>query len=127
MPIVRFDWTLANGKNKKMRTTTLDKKIEILNRIFLTQSDWDFFSGVCETYDVSFWCAFLIGSGYTETPTDEGVRHIEEGWLIVLAILRVEDIGYDNLDQLLEGSTRFQDWLDTGEVDITEDEIHGRS
>jgi len=106
-----------------MRETTLEKKIEIMSNIGLLQSDSGFFMALVNVYNIGFPLAWLSHLDYVSDLADKGVEQIENTWLVLLKLLQVEDIGYESLTQLLEVSTRYQNWLEEG-FDIDENEVH---
>lgn len=107
-----------------MRETTLENKLNILSTIYVTQRDNDFFEALCQVYDLGFQLAFHNDMGYTDSLTDKGVEQVEQAWVVTLTILRVEDIGYKDMFQLLNASERYSKFYKEGESDIDEDEVH---
>lgn len=107
-----------------MRETDFQTKIHILSTIYATQRDNDFFRTLCEVYDLGFQIATSEHMGYTKGITEKGIEEVELAWLTTLTLLRVEDIGYKDMFDLLKKSERYAKFYNEGEVSIDEDEVH---
>jgi hypothetical protein len=76
--------------------TDYSKVTEILATLysdFQNDVEWEDFISY---NDLGLPLAFLYNQGLCE-PTDQGVLHIEETWLLFLAALSIEDTGFEDI------------------------------
>lgn len=83
-----------------MTETTFEKKCQILADLWLNLRDDVNFSDFIEYNDLGLPLAYAIDNGIVEK-TDNATSFINEAWDLLLTGLELQDIGYDNLDELL--------------------------
>jgi hypothetical protein len=82
-------------------TTTFENKVSILADLSLYYKDSVQFEDFIKFNDVGLPLAFLLDNGIVEK-TDRAVPFIDETFELFLAGLDIEDVGFDNLESLLE-------------------------
>lgn len=84
-----------------MTETTFENKCNILSDFYF---DFKYNPGEWENFikynDLGLPMAFMCKSGLIN-PTERGISMINETWTTFLALLEIEDSGFENIDDLL--------------------------
>lgn len=80
--------------------TSIDNQIEILASFYLNYKNDSSVSDFIEFNDLGLPLAFLTVEGLCQ-PTDVALAYIQETFIMLLAVLGVEDRDYDSLESLL--------------------------
>ena len=86
----------------EQQTTSFENRCSILAELWLNYRDDEEFGEYIEYNDLGLPLAYLIDSNIVATTT-EAEKFINEAWAMLLDALEVTDVGWDNLDNLLEG------------------------
>lgn len=83
--------------------TDFSKKCEILGDLYQNYGDDPELSDFIAFNDLGLPLAYFSNEGLCEVSTD-GQRYIEETWLLFVKSLGLEDLGFDNLDEMFQAS-----------------------
>jgi hypothetical protein len=83
--------------------TTFQNKTIILGELWINYRGEEGFEDFIEYNDLALPFAFSIAEGLVE-PQESMARFIEDAWLMLLTALKVEDLDYTTLQELLEQS-----------------------
>jgi hypothetical protein len=83
-----------------MTTTTFDNKCAILADLWLNYRDDEQFEDFIEYNDMGLPLAYALSEGIVKG-TDMSTKFIDETFDLLIASLEIDDIGFDNLDELL--------------------------
>lgn len=86
-----------------MATTDFANKVGILAEFYVNYKGEPEAEDFFEFNDLGLPIAFLSSEGLVEI-TEEGVKYINETWMLFLQSLGLEDIGFESLSQVLEKS-----------------------
>lgn len=85
-------------------STSFEKKCEILGALwseFREEEDWeDFF----ETNDLGLPLSFMLDMGLASNPSPLGKSFIEQSFILLLARLKLEDVGWESLEEMIDKS-----------------------
>ena len=81
--------------------TELDKKIIILGDLYSKYNDDEDMGDFFEYNDLGLPMAYMISEELVSI-ADKGMLYIEETWNLFLEALEIEDMGFDNLEQVLK-------------------------
>ena len=82
-------------------TTTLENKIAILGKLWLDYKFDEDFQDFIEYNDVGLPLAFIVSENLA-TLSESGEKYLDETWNLFLESIGIEDVGFDNLYQVLE-------------------------
>ena len=83
-------------------TTPFSKKCEILGDLWTYHRDDEQFKEFFEYNDLGVPIAYGLVAKLIEKLTPDGVRYVEDSFLLLLSDLAVEDRGFDSVEELLE-------------------------
>lgn len=81
--------------------TDFSKKCEILGMFYIRFRDTQDLSEFIEFNDIGLPLAYLASEGLCDI-SDDGKKYVAETWDLFLASLGVQDIGFDDLQQVLD-------------------------
>jgi hypothetical protein len=81
--------------------TPFDFACSILAELWINHKEDKEFVDFISYNDLGLPLAFLIDSEIV-TPTEIAIKYIEETWIILLASLGVEDVGFESLEDLFK-------------------------
>jgi hypothetical protein len=81
--------------------TPFESACAILAELWINHKDDKEFIDFISYNDLGLPLAFLIDSEIV-TPTEIAIKYIEETWIILLASLGVEDVGFESLEDLFK-------------------------
>lgn len=84
--------------------TDFSKKCRILGELYINYKDNSKLKDFVEFNDLGLPLAYLSSEGLCELSTD-GERYIEETWTLFLASLKINDTGFEVLDELFVAAT----------------------
>jgi hypothetical protein len=82
-------------------STPYKKKCEILSELWMTYRDEETLEDFFQYNDLSLPLAFMLKEGIVSEKNSVIEGFIEEAFMIFLAAIKVEDEGFDNLDDIL--------------------------
>jgi hypothetical protein len=82
-------------------STPFKKKCEILSELWMTYRDEETLEDFFQYNDLSLPLAFMLKEGIVSEKNSVIEGFIEEAFMIFLAAIKVEDEGFDNLDDIL--------------------------
>lgn len=89
-------------------TTNFSKKTEILGEFYFTYKDDSELSDFIEFNDLGLPLAYLASEGLC-TVSEEGTQYINETWNILMTALGIEDIGFDNIENMMSYAEKSQE------------------
>jgi hypothetical protein len=84
--------------------TDFSNKCNILGELYINYKDNSKLKDFLEFNDLGLPLAYLSSEGLCELSTD-GERYIEETWTLFLASLKINDTGFEVLDELFVAAT----------------------
>ena len=81
-------------------STSFPNKVSILSDLYANYKDDPHLKDFVEYNDLGLPLAFLAVEGLAEI-TETGSEYIEETWLLLIASLEIEDIGFEDLNSVL--------------------------
>jgi len=81
--------------------TDFSKKIEILGEFYITYRDDKELKEFIEFNDVGLPLAYLASEGLCGV-SEEGNEYINQTWVILMASLGIEDIGFEDIDSMMK-------------------------
>jgi hypothetical protein len=96
---------LSDNKNPKENSssTPLSKRAEILGELWIRYKSNPDFEDFVQYNDLGLPLAYSLSSGIIST-TPKAEAFINETWEILMSAMDFEDIGFDNLDEILDSS-----------------------
>jgi len=88
-------------------TTDFSKKIEILGEFYFTYRDDKELKEFIEFNDLGLPLAYLASEELCEV-TQEGSDYINETWVILMAALGIEDIGFEDINEMMKAAEEKQ-------------------
>jgi hypothetical protein len=82
--------------------TTFDNKANILSEIWLMYRDEEGFEDFVEYNDLGLPLAYLVSTGVVEAKSDQAKAFINETFDLLLSGSKVEDTGFETLDEILD-------------------------
>jgi hypothetical protein len=82
-------------------TTDFSNKIQILGAFYFTYRDDKELKEFIEFNDLGLPLAYLASEELC-TVTDEGTQYINETWNILMSSLGIEDIGFEDINTMME-------------------------
>ncbi len=82
-------------------TTDFSKKIEILGEFYITYRDDKELKEFIEFNDVGLPLAYLASEELCGV-SEEGSEYINQTWVILMASLGIEDIGFEDIDSMMK-------------------------
>jgi hypothetical protein len=79
--------------------TTFLNKCDILGKLWIEHSDDESLKEFIKYSDLGLPLAYAITEQFA-TITDSGTKWIEETWELLMATLGIEDIGFENIDDV---------------------------
>lgn len=89
-------------------TTDFSKQVEILGAFYLDYREQDSLEEFFEFNDIGLPLAWLGREGLCEI-NEDGKKYIAESWELLLSTLKIEDTGFNNLDEILAASRKSPD------------------
>jgi len=83
--------------------TDFSDKVDILGELYANYRDDDNFKDFIEFNDLGLPLAYLSREGLCEV-SDDGQRYILETWELFIKSLGLNDIGFNDLDEVLQAS-----------------------
>lgn len=84
-------------------TTPFSNKMEILSDLWLNYRDEDQFQDFIDYNDLGLPLAYAMSNALV-TGTKKAEEMIDETFSLLITALDIEDIGFENLDQMFEAS-----------------------
>lgn len=81
--------------------TTFSNRCAILSKLWLDYRDDEQFIDFIDYNDVGLPLAFILESNIAKV-TDIAENFIDETWALLIAGLAIEDLGFENIDELLD-------------------------
>lgn len=103
-----------------MTITSFEKRVEILSDISIKLKNNPEAQEFIENYDIGLPLATAIRFDFA-TPTPKGIEVINETFQALMDGLDNEDVGFDNMDEVLDGGVPIkpelseEDWEEMGE------------
>ena len=91
-----------------MIVTDFRNVCEILGKLYSVYKEDEEFKDFIEFNDLGLPLAYLASENLCQV-SDDGGRYITETWILFLASLELEDIGWDSLEQMLSAKVDGQD------------------
>ena len=88
--------------------TDFTKVCEILGALYINYRDDNEFKEFLDFNDLGLPLAYFVSEDLCQV-SDDGGRYITETWILFLASLELEDIGWDSLEQMLSAKVDGQD------------------
>ena len=86
-----------------IKVTDYSDKVDILGELYANYRDDDNFKDFIEFNDLGLPLAYLSREGLCEV-SDDGQRYILETWELFIKSLGLNDIGFNDLDEVLQAS-----------------------
>jgi hypothetical protein len=86
-----------------MSTTTQENKANILADLWMNYRDDENFEDFISYNDLGLPLAYLLSAGVVKS-TEQAEKFVNETFDLLLASLEVEDIGFDNIDDIFIAS-----------------------
>ena len=87
--------------------TNIETQIDILGNFYINYKDDSNTKEFIEFNDIGLPLAYLTSEGLCN-PTDQAAIYIQETFNMLLITLKLEDIGFDSLDHLLDTAAKTQ-------------------
>lgn len=92
---------MASGEKNETIETEYSNKISILAEVWLNYRSDEDFEDFVEYNDLGLPLAYMLENDIVK-PTAVSETFINETFSLLLALLEVEDIGFENLEELLD-------------------------
>lgn len=80
--------------------TDFKNQCNILGKLFYQYKEDKGFADFIEYNDIGLPIAYLTSEGLT-TPSEDGMRYVQETWELFIESLEVEDTGFESLEEIL--------------------------
>ena len=87
--------------------TDFSSQVNILGKLYADYKDEKTFKAFIEYNDVGLPLAYLCAEGLA-SPSEDGMRYIVETFELFMQTIKVEDTGFDNLDDVLDASQELE-------------------
>jgi len=88
-------------------TTDFSKKIEILGEFYFTYKDDVELKEFIEFNDLGLPLAYLASEELCAV-SEEGAEYINQTWVLLMASLQIEDIGFEDIDAMMKFAEQSQ-------------------
>ena len=82
-------------------TTDFSNKMEILGEFYFTYRDDKELKEFIEFNDLGLPLAYLASEGLC-TVSEEGADYINQTWVLLMASLEIEDIGFEDINEMMK-------------------------
>jgi hypothetical protein len=82
-------------------TTDFSNKVQILGEFYFTYRDDKDLQQFIEFNDLGLPLAYLASENLCDI-SEEGIQYIEETWNILMGSLNIEDMGFEDIEQMMD-------------------------